>query len=215
METIFKLFLAVHIAGGTTALLAGIVAMIAPKGKHIHKLSGNTYYWAMAAVCASALVLSVLHPKQFLFYVAIFSFYLTFTGRRMTKRKKPSDLPTIQDWIAASLGVFAGVALFVRGGMALSESVQFGWVSVVFGGLCLFFSLSDIRSFRQPSGEKMQWFFTHLARMLGAYVATFTAFCVVNLKFLPTLAVWLVPTVMGTLAIGIWTRYYRMKFRRV
>jgi cytochrome c-type biogenesis protein CcmH/NrfF len=51
--------------------------------------------------------------------------------------------------------------------------------------------------------------------MIGGYVATFTAFCVVNVKFLPKLAVWLLPTVIGTMGIAMWTAYYRRKFRRV
>jgi hypothetical protein len=208
----FKILLALHIAVGTSALIAGAVAMAAPKGKRVHKLAGQTYYWSMAAVCISAVVMCFLKPQQFLFYVAIFSFYLAFTGQRMTKRKRPSDAAAMQDWSAAVLAALAGAVLLVRGGILLSEGTSFGWVNIVFGTLCLGFSVNDMRFFVRPPHEKMHWFFTHLTRMLGAYIATFTAFCVVNVKFLPSLAVWLLPTVIGTLAITLWTRYYRRKF---
>jgi uncharacterized membrane protein len=210
---LFKIFLALHIAGGTTALLAGAAAMIAPKGKRAHSFAGQTYFWAMAAVCASAVVMCFLRPQQFLFYVAIFSFYLAFTGRRMTERKQLGDKAEVQDWTAAVLAALGGGALIVRGVWSLALGESFGWVNVVFGALCLGFSLRDMVSFVHPPQEKTYWFFTHLTRMLAAYIATFTAFAVVNVKFLPALAVWLLPTVVGSIGIAVWTRYYRQKFQ--
>ncbi len=212
-ETIFKIFLALHIAGGALSLISGASAMIAAKGKRIHKLSGSVYYWAMAAVCASALVLCVLHPQQFLFYVAIFSFYMCFTGRRILRQKQRGTMPSMQDWWGLGLAGVAGLAMLVRGGMSLVSGVSFGWVSVVFGALCLGLSLLDAQRFRNPPQERMHWFFTHLTRMVGGYIATFTAFCVVNIHFLPALAVWLLPTAIGTLGIAGWTAHYRRKFQ--
>lgn len=215
MEILFKTLLTAHIAGGTMALLAGIVAMLAPKGKHYHALAGKTYYWSMALVCASAVIMCFLHPQQFLLYVAIFSFYLCFTGERMTKRKKLNDSIAVQDWVASILGCVAGIAMLIRGGIAISEQTSFGWVSILFGLLSLGFSVRDMVSFVKPSNNPMNWFFKHLTRMLGGYIATFTAFCVVNVQFLPQIAVWLLPTLLGSVGISVWTRYYRWRFQRV
>ena len=50
--------------------------------------------------------------------------------------------------------------------------------------------------------------------MLAAYIATVTAFSVVNFDFLPPIIRWLWPTIVGTVGIVIWTRYYRKKFTR-
>jgi len=186
--------------------------MIAPKGKHIHALAGRTYVWAMAVVCVSALVMCLLHPQQFLLYVAIFSFYLVFTGERLTKRKSAGMKAEQQDWIAALLAVLGGSLLLVRGVWFVTSGKEFGWVPIVFGAICLGVSLRDMRSFVRPTTERNAWLFTHLARMVGGYIATVTAFCVVNLTFLPALAVWLVPTVVGTVGISVWTAYYRRKF---
>lgn len=214
MDTLFKTFLAIHIAGGTTALLSGLAAMLASKGKRLHRLAGTTYFWAMATVCASAVVLCVLHPQQFLFYVAIFSFYLCFSGKRITERKKPDAKPARQDWIAAGAAATAGAIMLVRGVFVIVQGVDFGLVSVVFGVLCIGISVRDMRAFMHPPQETLHWFFTHLSRMIGGYIATFTAFCVVNVKFLPALLVWLLPTVIGSVGIVWWTRYYRRKFQR-
>jgi uncharacterized membrane protein len=212
-ETIFKVILAIHIAGGSLSLVSGAIAMITAKGMSVHKKAGIVFYWAMAAVCVSALALCVLHPQQFLFYVAIFSFYLCFSGKRILLQKQSGDPPTMQDWWGLGLAAVAGVALLVRGGMSLANEIQFGWVSIVFGALCLVFSLIDTRSFYYPPKEQMHWFFTHLTRMIGGYIATFTAFCVVNIHFLPSLAVWLLPTAIGTLGIVVWKAHYRRKFQ--
>jgi hypothetical protein len=51
-----------------------------------------------------------------------------------------------------------------------------------------------------------------MRNMLAAYVATLSAFSVVNLTFLPTVARWLWPTIVGTTGIVLWSRHYRRKF---
>jgi hypothetical protein len=48
--------------------------------------------------------------------------------------------------------------------------------------------------------------------MMAAYIATVTAFSAVNFHFLPPVARWLWPSVVGTLGILVWVRYYRKKF---
>jgi hypothetical protein len=58
----------------------------------------------------------------------------------------------------------------------------------------------------------MAWWYSHMTRMLAAYIATVTAFSVVNFEFLPRVVRWLWATVAGTVGIVIWTRYYRRKF---
>ena len=62
--------------------------------------------------------------------------------------------------------------------------------------------------------SKFQWMFNHIQGMLAAYIATFTAFLVVNVTFLPGIIVWLTPTVVGTPLIAYWVRKYKQKFNR-
>jgi hypothetical protein len=42
--------------------------------------------------------------------------------------------------------------------------------------------------------------------MCGAYIASLTAFLVVNVKILPSLIVWLLPTMVITPLIFIWSK---------
>ena len=53
-----------------------------------------------------------------------------------------------------------------------------------------------------------------MPNFLSAYIATVSAFSVVNFKFLPYLWRWLWPTVIGVTGIVIWRVYYRRKFNR-
>jgi hypothetical protein len=50
--------------------------------------------------------------------------------------------------------------------------------------------------------------------MLTSYVAAVTAFSAVNFTFLPTTVRWLWPTLIGTVGIVVWVRYYRTRFER-
>jgi hypothetical protein len=56
--------------------------------------------------------------------------------------------------------------------------------------------------------------FDHMMRFLGAYIATVTAFSVVNFHFLPYFWRWLWPTVLGVIGIIIWRMYYARKFKK-
>jgi hypothetical protein len=53
-----------------------------------------------------------------------------------------------------------------------------------------------------------------MSGMLASYIATVTAFSVVNFTALPTTVRWLWPTAVGIPLIVVWIRYYRVRFRR-
>jgi len=101
-------------------------------------------------------------------------------------------------------------------GIAQSVTVQqrLGLVPIVFGALGAVLAGNDLRRFIRPPTDPMAWWFTHMGRMLGSYIATVTAFSVVNFTFLPTALRWLWPTVVGTPLIVLWISYYQARFRR-
>lgn len=92
MKTVILSLLILHIATGITALLVGLIPMIAKKGGRLHNRVGLIYVYCMIAVAVSALLLCVLQPfkmmRLFLTGIAVFSFYLSMTGWRATKQKK-------------------------------------------------------------------------------------------------------------------------------
>jgi hypothetical protein len=211
MAELARSILVVHIFFGMLALFVAPAAMIAHKGGLWHRRWGKVFFWAMAVVALSAVLLSVLRPQLFLPMVAVFSFYLAFTGYRVLYRKSPQHLAGTLDWVGAGLMLLGGAGLLCYGAFLVRTS-SFGTVAITFGTVGLLLAISDVRAFRNPSSDKRAWWFTHMRRMMAAYIATVTAFSAVNFQFLPPVARWLWPSVAGTLGILTWVRYYQRKF---
>jgi uncharacterized membrane protein len=212
MDQLFHYALLFHIVCGTVALIVAPLAMITVKGGLWHRRWGKIYFWAMVGISISATIMCFIRSGLFLFLVAIFSFYLALTGYTALRRKKPEDRPGWLDWLATIAMLIAGVALVGSGALDSSLGNE-RYVRIVFGLLGLRLSLLDIRSFVRPSQDKRAWMFRHMTRFLAAYIATVTAFSVVNFQFLPYLWRWLWPTVIGIAGILIWRSYYERKFK--
>ena len=214
MATLIRALLAFHVLGGTVALVVAPVAMLTVKGGPAHRRWGAVYYWAMAAVALSALVLSLWRPNPFLTLVAVFSFYFAFRGRRVLGRKRPEfgERAAALDWAAAVATAAASGALLVLGVVQPGAVwVRLGTVAVVFGAVGLALSGLDLWRFVRPPADRNAWWFAHMAGMLGSYLTALTAFSVVNLTFLPGTVRWLWPTVLGTPLIALWIAYYKRR----
>lgn len=179
MFGIFKAVLIIHILFGGVALFVAPAAMLTRKGGLWHRRWGKIFFWAITAVALTAVVLSLIRSGLFFLLVAVFSFYLALTGYRVLYRKTPQQRPGKADWAAASTMLLGSLAL-VAYGVYLMLTSSFGMVAIVFGVIGYLFGLSDIRDFLHPPTEKMAWWYSHMTRMLAAYIATVTAFSVVN-----------------------------------
>jgi uncharacterized membrane protein len=208
----FQTNLWVHIVAGMVALVVAPGAMLARKGGWWHRRWGQMYFWSMAVVAGTALVMSTMRSGLFLGLVAVFSFYLAFTGVRALRRKRPGVRATRWDWVAALIALLGSVGLMLYGGLKLADGHTFGIVALVFGSISSGLAGGDLWRFWNPSEAEQAWFFMHLQRMIAAYIATVSAFSVVNFSFLPPVVRWLWPTVVGTAGIALWTRHYRQKF---
>lgn len=211
MSNAFRIILTFHIFCGGLALFVAPGAMLTRKGGSWHRRWGKIYFWAMASVAATALALSLLHPGLFLALVAVFSFHLAFTGYRVLYRKTPDQRAGLLDWGAAVLMLAGGAGLVGYGLYSLGTS-GLGVVAIVFGGIGLVVASLDVHAFLRPPADKRAWWFTHMRRMIGAYIATVSAFSAVNFLFLPTLVRWLWPTVVGLIGTVVWVNHYRRKF---
>src|ERR1041385_828806 len=204
MDVWFHRILPIHIALGGLALFIAPLAMVTVKGGLWHRRWGKIYFWAMAGVALSAAAMCWLRSGLFLFLIAILSFYLSLTGYRVLQRKKPEDKAALLDWFASCLMLAAGAGFIVVGLMESDSSRR--WVRIIFGviGMCL--GTSDVRGYLNPPKEKRAWWFAHMVRFLSAYIATVTAFSVVNFQFLPYFFRWLGPAMLGTVGIVLWTQ---------
>ena len=208
METTANLILYAHIAAGFIALAVGPFAMFSAKGRTLHRRAGIVYVWAMVAVVVSAVFLAIYHPNLFLLGIAVLSFYLTFSGYRALfhKRLHEGIGVTWLDWTVSGVTLLFGLGLMVYGVVN-----GFSLLPIVFGVITIVLVSQEFRKYAGHV-EKGGWFFAHIIGMLAAYIATFTAFAVTNVEFLPETLVWLTPTIVGSTGISLTIRHYRRTF---
>ena len=214
----YKIILLIHVAFGFSALATGVVPMIAKKGGKLHKFWGNVYYWSMFGVFTTTLALFALRPDQlkmqFFLCIAILSFYLTFSGERVLKMKKNVTQATLYDRLAAALALVSGMAMLTYAGYAV-VILQNYFIPILFTVFGLGLTLNARKDWQLFTGkieaEKMHWYFGHISKIMGAYIATVTAFCVNMTRYLPEdasvylqLIPWLTPGVL----LGVGTAYY-------
>ena len=205
--------LAVHVAGGVLALVAGLVALATAKGGRRHRQAGRAYVLAMAVVVATALPLALVDGNYFLFTVAVFSGYLLLNGYQVLSRKRPApgDVAPL-DWVAHLTMAGVAVAMLGLGGRSLLGGDELGVALVVFGAIGLALTGREMVDVYRPPDGPREWFYRHIAFMGGGYIATVTAAVTVNLGMLPPVVRWVGPTAVGTPAIGLAVLRYRRKF---
>ena len=227
MDSVNQIVLWSHIAAGFTGLMVGSIPIFVEKGSRLHKQSGVVFYWAMAWVSVSALwLVAFKHANPFLLGISVFSFYNAYSGRRILAFKNTETQPSTMDWAMLSALTVNGLSMVFSAAkyayLAFADAWGIAILYAVFGLFCLQMAREDYQFYEKPESAKrgkMQWFFGHFARMLGAYIATWTAFAVVNFSRLGLpdgfdLVAWLLPGVLGGFGIARWTKIYVAKFKQ-
>ena len=216
MNIIFKVFLILHIVGGSVGLLSGLLNIIRKKGDKNHKLIGKLFFVSMLIVGASSLVLSFLHPNYFLFMVGVFTLYMVSSGQRYLNHKQQDKLESkLIDWTITISMLFAGLLFIGIGILTIIKPNLFGLVFITFGSLGLLFVRQDFKNYNDTTTIKNYWLIGHLQRMTGGFIAALTAFLVVNAKYfpeqIPSYVYWLLPTIILTPLIIKWSGKYEVK----
>ena len=213
MTPLLRLLLVLHITAGTTALLVGLVPMLGRKGGRAHARLGRVYVACMVGVALSAALLCLLQPfstgRLFLGCLAVFSFYLAFSGWRSARTHGFAAADRLLAFVTLAVGL-AMIGAGLRLGHVLF--VFFGAVTCTFAG-------RDLLPAKPPT-TPVPWLFRHITRMGGSYISAFTAFVVVNMgRFLPPqapgwlhLVGWIAPSVIGGVLIGRAVRHYRSRY---
>lgn len=130
LEKLLSLILVLHIAGGTIALISGLISMLSAKGGHLHKLAGKIYFWGMTAVFMGALIIATSRKLDFLLMVAFFSYYMTVRGYRILSLKKlhQGQQAATLDWMILLISGIFVITLFGWGIWALISGASIGIV---------------------------------------------------------------------------------------
>jgi uncharacterized membrane protein len=215
IETFLRLMLWFHIAGGTSALLTGLGAMLTRKGSPIHRKFGKIYFWSMTVVFVGALVTAIGHHGDFLLMVAFFSYYMTVRGYRILylKNLNTGQKAVWVDWIITLVSAVFILFLLAWGIYVLILGNRMGIVGITFGLIGSTFLFRDIKNFFSPPREKMHWWYGHIASMGGSYISAVTAFVVVNIQIGElNWLLWILPGAIGGILIGRTIRHYKLQF---
>ena len=201
-----KPLLYLHILAGFISLAIAYVLLFIKKGNKRHKKLGMIYVYGMTTIFVTAIPLSLLGEfNSFLFVIAIFSFYLAFSGYRQGR-----DRNGAREQIDKVLGVFitATSILFYSMAVSLYLIEDSMWItSVVFGSIALGMGINDFR--RMKIDERPDFYDRtnlHLNLMLAGTIATTTAFIVTLNPFSIDWLNWVAQTIVGTPIIIYFSR---------
>ncbi len=223
MTSLFTIFLAIHVVTGATALITGTYVMIVKKGDAMHKRIGKLFAISILITGFSSFVLSILHPSKFLFSVGIFTIFMAATGWRYLYLKDIANgqKPLLLDWILTGLMFIFALVFVFMGIQTLLDGNFFGLISALFGWRGVVMAKGDYKIYKGNITVKNYWLTKHIQRMAGAYIATVTAFIVVNVYFgaisnEPWInyvgpLTWLLPAACLVPVIVKWTRKYQIK----
>ncbi len=199
---LFNSLLAIHIMAGCIAMSTSIAALSTKKGKHKHRIFGRYFFYSMNGLFFTAIPMSLLQENRFLFCIAIFSYYLAWTGWRYALRK---ILPATRvDKLISFIMLLVSIGMISLAFWNWNSSSYESIVLLVFGLLGGRFSLSDLILFRQTHYPKHERFIRHIGGMVGGTIAVFTAVLVVNVRFQPEWILWLGPTIIFIPLIAYW-----------
>lgn len=198
-----------HIFCGGTVLTLGIIQMINRKGGKNHLIIGKVYVGAMWWICLSAFaIISFYRFSAFLMVIAVLTFYASFTGVRVLRRKSIGS-EQWYDWAVAIL-----TALFGLGLMGYAIDLFLHSSQTILAGLCVFFgfftmqaAVQDLLFFiRKQTAHKDWWLRQHISAMGGSYIAAVTAFAVQNPNlFMPNSSyqwlLWILPAILGNIVV--------------
>ena len=198
------ILLSIHILAGSVALVSAALALSTEKGKKFHVLIGKAYFWSMVIIFLTALHMSIITGNVFLFLIAIFSFYLAFSGVRFAKNR--TGVPTRLDLIAVNFMFLSGVGMWILAIIFFIDNDSQFITLTVFGFLALFLGYGDFQTFKDQTAIGKERIAKHLTNMMGATIAVVTAVLVVNPPTNPEWVWWILPTVLITPVIFWWNK---------
>ncbi|MAW96745.1 MULTISPECIES: hypothetical protein [unclassified Leeuwenhoekiella] len=202
METAIKIAIYIHAFFGAIGLLSGSLSFIVKKGSKVHKKSGKWFTIGMLVSSALSVPIASMpgHENPFLVMIGLFTIYMVLVGNRALRFKKRKTVANKTDWGIS--GTMALISLLMLGS-GIFGSGEIAVLFLFFGGIGLVLCLMDFNFLRNPHKSKSGWLVQHIGKIVGAYIASVTAFLVAG-THLSGLAVWILPAVVGNTAIIYW-----------
>ncbi|MCR9016219.1 hypothetical protein [Aquiflexum gelatinilyticum] len=218
MKQYLEIFTLSHVFFGSIALLSGVLAIIFKKGGKGHNSAGKIYYWSMIGIGITAFGIAIPKGNLFLLMVGGFSTYMTLTGYRFLQfRRNPKLKFGFWDYIFIGVGF---LTVLIPSGYI----IQLDWkntggiliVFFVFSAILISMLTTDLFHAKKHSTYPKGWFLNrHISRMMGAFIATVTAFLVQNWQTDQIVIAWLLPTVIFVPLIIYFTKKFKVTSKQL
>lgn len=215
----FPVLVLVHILAGGSSLLAGAAAMLAPKGRPVHRAAGKVFVGAMLAMAGSAVVSAAqnLETEVLNFWMGLLTLYLVVSGWRASRQRLHATAMMDRVLPLMALAVASGLlVLGFRGGAFAAAARMFGAVAVLA-------AIGDVRWLRRSSPDDASRLVRHLWRMgLAMFIAVGSLFLGQSQVFpyaIRSTGLLVIPSVLVGAAFAYWFVRYRFghplrRFRR-
>ena len=200
MESIITLLIYIHAFFGGIGLISGIISVSVKKGATNHKRAGKIFSYAMLTSSVIALVISNMpqHHNVFLFLIGLFTIYLVLAGNRaLTLHHKIKRKADWKDQAISGSMFLISLFMLMLGLLGRQYHFENSILYIFFGGFGVFLTLKDFQTFKRFTKKKNAGLMNHIGRMVGALIASITAFLVAGLH-IGTIMVWITPTLIGT-----------------
>ncbi|OWW24309.1 hypothetical protein B4Q04_15790 [Zobellia sp. OII3] len=206
MEQTITFFIYLHAFLGGIGLVSGIGSTIAKKGSPLHQKLGKLFSIGMIGSSIISIPIAMMpnHENLFLLLIGLFTIYLVLVGNRALQFKTRSNADIVDKAISGSMLLFSIIMLGI-GMYSLMNTVTTGVLYIFFGGFGLLLTLKDFQFYKNPQKTKNGWLLSHIGKMIGALIASITAFIIAGLS-IGNLMAWTLPTVLGTIYIMYWKR---------
>jgi uncharacterized membrane protein len=208
MENIIEIFIYIHAFFGGVGLITGIASIIVKKGRLNHKRLGKWFSWSMIISSVISLVIARMpnHINTFLFLIGIFTIYMVLAGNRALSFKSVKKTKgNLTDKLVSGIMALSALLMIGFGINGLIKGYSHSILFLFFGIIGLFLPYGDYKLFKTTLENRKLWLINHLSRMLGALIASVTAFIVAGMHQ-DTLWAWITPSVLGTVYIVYWIK---------
>jgi uncharacterized membrane protein len=216
MEFFIKVIIYIHAFFGGLGLFSGLASMYFRKGRSRHRNTGHIFSVSMIISSSLSLIIAVLpnHQNAFLFLIGLFTIYKIIAGNRALTFKNSDKIKAdLFDRIVSTFMLIASLIMMIFGVFKI-DRIEEALLYFFFAAFGLFLSINDFRNFKRFKKEKLGWLKSHIGRMVGALIASFTAFIVTGLQ-LNEVIYWISPTIVGTIIIIYWSnKVEKRKFYR-
>lgn len=213
MEEMIKILIYIHAFFGGIGLITGIGSIVVKKGGSQHKKMGKIFSYSMIISSLISLFVARMpnHENLFLFLIGVFTIYMVLSGNRaLTLKSKLKKKANVVDNLISGTMLLISIVMTVIGIIGILQKSDNSILYIFFGGFGIFMCIKDFKTFRTFTKNKNAWIKNHIGRMVGALIASITAFIVAGLH-IGTILAWITPSIIGTVYIIYWSRKFKSK----